>query len=76
MTLMKKRLLTMILKKHLYKQFKQALIAQMISVSAKMRCLLRKVSGLEEDAYWVKAGETRLATFDRSKALTHKQVWK
>lgn len=76
MTLNKKRLITMILMKYLYMRIKQAVIAPMVSVSARMRCLLRKVSGLEEDAHWVKEGETRLATFDRSKALTHKQVWK
>jgi hypothetical protein len=40
-----------------------------------VRALLRLALDHAEDAHWVSEGEARLATFDRSKALTHEQVW-
>jgi len=69
------RLVT-VLEKPLYQRIKQAARAEGVSLSAKVRDLLREAMELEEDAYWVKEGEKRLATFDRSKALTHEEVWK
>jgi len=69
------RLIT-VLEKPLYERIKQAARAEGVSLSAKVRDLLREAMALEEDAYWVAEGEKRLATFDRSKALTHEQVWK
>jgi hypothetical protein len=69
------RLVT-VLEKPLYQRIKQAARAEGVSLSAKVRDLLREAMELEEDAYWVKEGEKRLATFDRGKALTHEQVWK
>jgi hypothetical protein len=65
-----------VLEKPLYQRIKQAARAEGVSLSAKVRDLLREAMELEEDAYWVKEGEKRLATFDRSKALTHEEVWK
>ena len=65
-----------VLEKPLYQRIKQAAKSQGISLSAKVRDLLREAVELEEDTYWVREGEARLATFDRSKALTHEQVWK
>lgn len=65
-----------VLEKPLYLRIKRAARAQGISLSAKVRDLLREAMELEEDAYWVREGEKRLATFDRSKALTHEEVWK
>jgi hypothetical protein len=69
------RLIT-VLEKPLYERIKQAARAEGVSLSAKVRDLLREAMELEEDAYWVVEGEKRLASFDRSKALTHEQVWK
>jgi len=69
------RLIT-VLEKPLYERIKQAARAEGLSLSAKVRDLLREAMELEEDAYWAGEGEKRLATFDRSKALTHEQVWK
>jgi hypothetical protein len=65
-----------VVEKPLYQRIKQAARAEGLSLSAKVRDLLREAMELEEDAYWVREGEARLATFDRSKALTHEQVWK
>lgn len=65
-----------VLEKPLYLRIKQAARAQGMSLSAKVRDLLREAMELEDDAYWVREGEKRLATFDRSKALTHEEVWK
>jgi hypothetical protein len=70
------RLVT-VLEKPLYQRIKRAAKAEGVSLSAKARDLLRAaISEAEEDAYWVREGEKRLATFDKSKALTHEQVWK
>jgi len=69
------RLIT-VLEKPLYERIKQAARAEGVTLSAKVRDLLRAAMELEEDAYWVGEGEKRLASFDRSKALTHEQVWK
>jgi hypothetical protein len=65
-----------VLERPLYQRIKRAARAQGLSLSAKVRDLLREAIELDEDAYWVREGEKRLATFDRSKALTHEQVWK
>jgi post-segregation antitoxin (ccd killing protein) len=46
-----------------------------VSVSRVVRALLRAALDYEEDRYWAAEGERRLATFDRSKALTHDEVW-
>jgi hypothetical protein len=65
-----------VVEKPLYLRIKRAARAQGISLSAKVRDLLREAMDLDEDAYWVREGERRLVTFDRSKALTHEEVWK
>ena len=65
-----------VLEKPLYQRIRQAARAEGVSLSAKVRDLLREAMELEEDVHWVKEGEKRLATFDRSKALTHEEVWK
>jgi len=55
-----------VLEKPLYQRIKQAARAQGISLSAKVRDLLREAMELEEDAYRVNEGEKRLATWDDS----------
>jgi hypothetical protein len=47
-----------------------------VSLSLKMRDLLREVYETHEDLYWAKEGERRLRTFKRTKALNHDEVWK
>ncbi len=65
-----------VLEKPLYQRIKQAARAEGLTLSAKVRDLLREAMELEEDAYFVREGEKRLATFDESKALTDEEAWK
>jgi hypothetical protein len=65
-----------VLEKPLYQRIEQAARAEGVSLSAKVRDLLREAMELEEDAYWVKEGEKRLATFRDSEALTHDEAWR
>ena len=46
-----------------------------VSLSMKARDLIQEALELHEDAYLVRRADERAATFVRSKALTHEQVW-
>jgi len=46
-----------------------------ISVSLVVRDLLLRVREDEEERYWAAAGEERLESFSRNKALRHDDVW-
>ena len=46
-----------------------------VSLSLKARDLIREALELHEDAYWVEKAHSRQVSFERSKALTHEQVW-
>lgn len=46
-----------------------------VSLSLKARDLIHEALELEEDAYLAERARERTATFVRSKALTHEQVW-
>ena len=70
------RRIVAVVAKPLYRRIKQAARVEGLSLSAKVRHLLREAIELEEDAYWVREGEKRLTTWNRSQALTHEQVWK
>ena len=67
--------LTAVLEKPLYHWLRQKAKHDGISLSLVVRDLLREAYEREEDAYWVKAGEERLKTYDPKKALTDEQVW-
>ena len=47
-----------------------------VSLSLVARDLLREALIIYEDAFWAKEAENREKTFVRSKALSHKKVWK
>lgn len=64
-----------VLERPLYQRLRQAAKAQGVSLSTKVRDLIREAMELEEDAYWAAEGEERLASFDRRKALSHREVW-
>jgi len=70
------RMIVAVVEKPLYRRIKQAARVEGLSLSAKVRHLLREAIELEEDAHWSRVGEERLATWDDSEALTHEQVWK
>ncbi len=46
------------------------------SVSVLVREILAKSHAEEEERYWAEEGESRLATFDRERALPHGDAWK
>jgi class 3 adenylate cyclase len=64
-----------VLERPLYQRLKQAAKAQGVSLSTKVRDLVRAAMELEEEAHWAAEGEKRLASFDRRKALSHRDVW-
>jgi len=45
-------------------------------VSFVVRDILMRVRKEDEECYWAREGESRLADFERSRALTHRDVWK
>jgi hypothetical protein len=45
------------------------------SVSLVVQDILRKYYVEEEERFWVREGEERLATFDRSTAISHEDAW-
>jgi hypothetical protein len=67
--------LTTVVEKPIYVWLKKRAKKQGISVSLLMRDLLREVYEQEEDIYWSRAGDKRLGSFDRKKALSHKEAW-
>ena len=46
-----------------------------VSLSLKARDVLRLALEYNEDLYWMEEAYTRDKTFDRKKALSHKDVW-
>lgn len=45
------------------------------SLSVLVRNVLEKFRRDEDERYWSRAGEERLATFDRDTALSHDEAW-
>jgi hypothetical protein len=46
-----------------------------VSLSLKVRDLIKEALEAEEDRALVRLGEIRERTFDRSKAISHSQIW-
>jgi predicted DNA-binding protein len=64
-----------VLERPLYQRLREAAKAEGVSLSTKVRDLIREAMELEEDTYSAAEGERRLASFDRRKALSHREVW-
>lgn len=64
------------MEKPLYRRLKKLADKDGVSLSTKVRDLIREALEEYEDVYLVRLAEEREKTFDRSKALTHAQVWK
>lgn len=45
------------------------------SVSLLVRDVLARFREEEEERYWAREGEERLATFDRGRAIRHEDAW-
>jgi predicted DNA-binding protein len=67
--------LTAVVEKPLYQWLKKVSRKRGVSLSLLVRDILREAYEREEDVYWAREGEERLATFDRKKALSHDEVW-
>jgi metal-responsive CopG/Arc/MetJ family transcriptional regulator len=64
-----------VLEKPLYEAVCRLAEKEKISLSLKIRDLVREALEAEEDAALAAFAEEREKTFHRSRGLTHKQVW-
>lgn len=47
-----------------------------VSLSMKIRDLIREAYETYEDRYWAREAERRMKTFRKSEALSHEEFWK
>jgi len=66
---------TVVLEEPLYRWLRRTARTRCVSISCRLRDLVREAFELHEDRYWVKKAEARLRTFDRKRALRHGRVW-
>lgn len=64
-----------VLERSLYEELRRWARRDGVSVSMKVRDLVKAALELEEDLTLAKLAEEREQSFDRSAALTHDQVW-
>jgi len=64
-----------VLEKPLYENVRRLAKREEISLSLKIRDLVREALQAEEDTALARFAEEREKSFKRSRALTHKQVW-
>lgn len=65
-----------VLEKPLFLSLKKLAEKDGVSLSTKVRDLIREALEEYEDAMLLEVAEARAKTFDRKKALTHQQTWK
>ena len=65
-----------VLEKPLHSRLKKLAAKDGVSLSTKVRDLIREALEEYEEAFLVRLADDRMKSFDRSKALSHKQVWK
>ena len=65
-----------VLEKPLFLTLKKLASKDGVSLSTKVRDLIREALEEYEEAFLVKLAEDRAKTFKRREALTHQQVWK
>ncbi len=71
----KKPRVNVVLDKNTYKIIKDLSEAEDISMSSAMRDLIKEALELREDVALAKFAEKREKTFNKVKALSHKEVW-
>lgn len=64
-----------VLEKPLYDSLRRLAEKEEISLSLKIRDLVREALEAQEDAALARFAEEREKSFKRARALTHKQVW-
>ena len=67
--------INVVLEKPLYETVRRLAEKEDVSLSLKIRDLVRAALEAEEDAALAEFAEEREKSFKRSRALTHKQVW-
>ncbi|MBI5208983.1 MAG: antitoxin, RHH family protein [Elusimicrobia bacterium] len=65
-----------VLEKPLFLTLKKLAAKDGVSLSTKVRDLIREALEEYEEAFLVSAARERSKTFKRAQALTHEQVWK
>lgn len=68
--------INVVLEKPLYDSIKKIASKEGVSVSLKARDLLRDALETHEDLIFDEIASEREKTFNRDKALTHKEIWK
>lgn len=68
--------INVVLEKPLYDSIKKIASKEGVSVSLKARDLLRDALETHEDLILDEIASEREKTFNRDKALTHKEIWK
>jgi metal-responsive CopG/Arc/MetJ family transcriptional regulator len=64
-----------VLEKPLYEELRRWAQREGVSLSLKVRDLVKEALEEEEDRILVRLAEEREKTFDRAKALTHRELW-
>ena len=67
--------INVVLEKPLYETVRRLAEKEDVSLSLKIRDLVRQALEAEEDAALAQFAEEREKSFKRSRAFTHKQVW-
>jgi predicted DNA-binding protein len=67
--------INVVLEKSLYRHIQQLAKNEGVSLSLKVRDLIREALEAHEDMALAKFAEERERTFDTTKALAHKEVW-
>ncbi len=65
-----------VLESPLHRWVKRLARKEGLSLSMKLRDLVREAYESYEDRYWSREGEKRLKVFRRSQALSHEEFWK
>jgi hypothetical protein len=65
-----------VLEKPLFMTLKKLAAKDGVSLSTKVRDLIREALEEYEEAFLVSVAQERARTFKRAQALTHEQVWK
>jgi hypothetical protein len=65
-----------VLEKPLFMALKKLATKDGVSLSTKVRDLIREALEEYEEAFLVNVAQERAKTFKRAQALTHEQVWK
>ena len=66
---------TIVVEPPLYSAMQDLATSEGVSMSTVARDLIREAIDLREDVALAALADTRIKTFDKKKALTHKDVW-